>query len=34
MTRVVNRKAIASGAVIMVLAGLVPALGVILASLP
>ena len=28
MTRVVNRKAIASGAVIMVLAGLVPALGV------
>ena len=34
MTRVVNRKAIASGAVIMVLAGLIPALGVILASLP
>ena len=34
MTHVVNRKAIASGAVIMVLAGLVPALGVILASLP
>lgn len=34
MTRVVNRKAIASGAIIMVLAGLVPALGVILASLP
>ena len=34
MTRVVNRKAIASGAVIMVLAGLGPALGVILASLP
>lgn len=34
MTRVVNRKAIASGAVMMVLAGLIPALGVILASLP
>ena len=34
MTHVVNRKAIASGAVIMVLAGLIPALGVILASLP
>lgn len=34
MTHVVNRKAIASGAVIMILAGLFPGLGVILASLP
>ena len=34
MTKVVNRIAIASGAVIMILAGLFPALGVILASLP
>ena len=34
MTHVVNRKAIASGAVLLILAGLVPALGVILASLP
>lgn len=34
MTHVVNRKAIASGAVLMILAGLIPALGVILASLP
>lgn len=34
MTRVVNRKAIACGAAIMILAGFVPALGVILASLP
>lgn len=34
MTRVVNRKAIAYGAAIMILAGFVPALGVILASLP
>ena len=34
MTRVVNRKAIACGAGIMILAGFVPALGVILASLP
>ncbi len=34
MTGVVNRKAIASGAVIMILAGLFPSLGVILASLP
>lgn len=33
MTHVVNRKAIASGAVIMILAGLFPGLGVILASL-
>ena len=34
MTHVVNRKAIASGALIMILAGLFPAFGVILASLP
>ena len=34
MTHVVNRKAIASGADIMILAGLFPGLGVILASLP
>ncbi|MGI6263107.1 MAG: uracil-xanthine permease family protein [Succiniclasticum sp.] len=34
MTHVVNRKAIASGAVLMILAGLFPALGVLLASLP
>ena len=34
MTRVVNRKAIACGAGIMILAGFIPALGVILASLP
>ena len=34
MTHVVNRKAVASGAVIMILAGLFPVLGVILASLP
>lgn len=34
MTRVVNRKAIACGAAIMILAGFIPALGVILASLP
>ena len=34
MTRVVNRKAITCGAAIMILAGFVPALGVILASLP
>ena len=34
MTHVVNRKAIASGAQIMILAGLFPAFGVILASLP
>jgi len=34
MTKVVNRYAIASGAVIMILSGLFPALGVILASLP
>lgn len=34
MTHVVNRKAIASGAVLLILAGLVPALGVILAALP
>lgn len=34
MTKVVNRKAIASGAVIMILAGFIPSLGVILASLP
>lgn len=34
MTHVVNRKAIASGAVLMILAGLIPAPGVILASLP
>jgi len=34
MTKVVNRKAIGCGAVIMILAGLIPSLGVILASLP
>lgn len=34
MTHVVNRKAIGCGAVIMILAGLIPALGVVLASLP
>lgn len=34
MTHVVNRKAVASGAMIMILAGLFPVLGVILASLP
>ncbi|MDY4921086.1 MAG: nucleobase:cation symporter-2 family protein [Phascolarctobacterium sp.] len=34
MTGVVNRRAIASGAIIMILAGLFPALGVVLASLP
>lgn len=34
MTKVVNRKAIASGAVVMILAGFIPSLGVILASLP
>ena len=34
MTHVVNRKAVASGAAIMILAGLFPVLGVILASLP
>ena len=34
MTHVVNRKAIGCGALIMILAGLIPALGVILASLP
>ncbi len=34
MTKVVNRFAIMTGAVIMILAGLFPALGVILASLP
>ena len=34
MTKVVNRSAIASGAVIMIMAGLFPALGVLLASLP
>ncbi len=34
MTKVVNRFAIATGAVIMILSGLFPALGVILASLP
>lgn len=34
MTHVVNRKAIGCGAVIMILAGLFPGLGVILASLP
>jgi len=34
MTHVVNRKAVASGALIMILAGLFPILGVILASLP
>ncbi len=34
MTHVVNRKAIASGACLMILAGLFPAFGVILASLP
>ncbi len=34
MTHVVNRKAIGCGAAIMVLAGFLPALGVVLASLP
>lgn len=34
MTKVVNRFAIMTGAVIMILAGLLPALGVLLASLP
>lgn len=34
MTKVVNRFAIMTGAVIMILAGLVPAFGVLLASLP
>lgn len=34
MTKVVNRFAIMTGAVIMILAGLFPALGVLLASLP
>ena len=34
MTHIVNRKAIGCGAVIMILAGLFPGLGVILASLP
>ena len=34
MTHVVNRKAIGCGAVILILAGLFPGLGVILASLP
>ncbi len=34
MTKVVNRKAIGCGAAIMILAGLVPGLGVLLASLP
>ncbi len=34
MTHVVNRKAVASGAAIMILAGLFPILGVLLASLP
>lgn len=34
MTKVVNRFAIMTGAVIMIMAGLFPALGVILASLP
>lgn len=34
MTKVVNKKAIGCGAVIMILAGLFPGLGVILASLP
>ncbi len=34
MTKVVNRKAVACGAAIMILAGLIPAVGVILASLP
>lgn len=34
MTHVVNRKAVASGAVIMILAGLFPGLGALLASLP
>lgn len=34
MTHVVNRKAVACGAVIMILAGFLPALGVIFASLP
>lgn len=34
MTHVVNRKAVACGAVIMILAGFLPGLGVLLASLP
>lgn len=34
MTKVVNRFAIMTGAVIMILSGMVPALGVLLASLP
>lgn len=34
MTKVVNRKAVGCGAVIMILAGFFPFLGVILASLP
>jgi xanthine/uracil permease len=34
MTKVVNRFAIMTGAVIMIMAGLFPALGVLLASLP
>jgi len=34
MTRVVNRFAIMTGAVIMILCGFIPALGVLLASLP
>ena len=34
MTKVVNKKAIGCGAVIMILAGLFPGLGVLLASLP
>ncbi len=34
MTKVVNRKAIGCGAAIMILAGLIPGLGVLLASLP
>ena len=34
MTKVVNRFAIMTGAVIMILSGLFPALGVLLASLP
>lgn len=34
MTKVVNRKAVGCGAVIMILAGFFPVLGVILASLP
>ena len=34
MTKVVNRKAIGCGAALMILAGIIPGLGVILASLP